>query len=137
MGCLYKRKWKFPSGEYRETRTWSIKYYQGGRAVRESTGTDKETVARRMLRTREGDIERGIPINPKMGRITFEDAAADLLNDYKVNGKETHAHAKRRIDLHLKQTFKGKRPARYHDDGDPSVRRDTAGNRRRERHHQP
>ena len=62
-----------------------------------------------MLRTREGDVERGIPINPKMGRITFEDAAADLLNDYKVNGKETHAHAKRRIDLHLKPLFKGKR----------------------------
>lgn len=77
--------------------------------MRESTGTTKETVARRILRTREGDVEHGIPIIPKMGLITFEEAAADLLNDYKVNGKGTHAHAKRRIDLHLKPTFQGKR----------------------------
>ena len=38
MGCLYKRKQKLPSGEYREMRTWWIKYYQDGRPVRESTG---------------------------------------------------------------------------------------------------
>ncbi len=109
MGCLYRRKRKLSSGEYREMPTWWIKYYQGGRPVRESTGTDKETVARRMLRTREGDVERGIPINPKMGRITFEDAAVDLLNDYKVNGKKSHDHVKRRIDLALGPAFKGKR----------------------------
>jgi hypothetical protein len=109
MGCLYKRKQKLPSGEYRELPTWWIKYYQGGRAVRESTGTDKETVARRMLRRREGDVERGIPIVPQMGKITFEDAAADLLNDYTINGKKTHADTKRRIELHLTPAFKGKR----------------------------
>ncbi len=109
MGCLYKRKQKLPSGEYREMRTWWIKYYQGGRPVRESTGTDREAVARRMLRTREGDVERGIPITPKMGRVTFEDAAADFLNDYQVNGKRTYADAKGRIVLHLQPAFRGKR----------------------------
>ncbi len=109
MGCLYKRKQKMTDGTYRELPTIWIKYYQGGRAVRESTGTTKETVARRVLRTREGDVEHGIPIVPKMGLITFEDASADLLNDYKVNGKGTHADAKRRIELHLKPAFKGKR----------------------------
>ena len=109
MGSLYKRKQKMPDDTYHELATWWIKYYQGGRAVRESTGTTKETVARRILRTREGDVERGIPIVPQMGRITFEDAAEDLLNDYKVNGKRTQADAKRRIDLHLKPAFKGKR----------------------------
>ena len=55
-----------------------------------------------MLRAREGDVGAGMPITPKMGRVTFEDAADDLLNDYKVNGKKTHDHVKRRIDLHLK-----------------------------------
>ena len=109
MGCLYRRQQKLPSGEYREMRTWWIKYYQGGRPVRESTGTDKETVARRMLRTREGDVERGIPLVPKMGKITFDDAADDLLNDYKTNGKRTHDDIERRIGLHLKPAFKGKR----------------------------
>jgi hypothetical protein len=40
-----------------------------------------------MLRAREGDVEHGIPITPKMGRVTFEDAA-DLLNDYKTPKSE-------------------------------------------------
>ena len=97
MGCLYKRKQKLPSGEYRELPTIWIKYYQGGRAVRESTGTTKETVARRILRSREGDVEKGIPIVPQMGKITFEDAADDLLNDYKTNGKRTHDDTQRRV----------------------------------------
>jgi hypothetical protein len=42
-----------------------------------------------MLRSREGDVEHGIPIDPQMGKITFEDAAVDLLNDYK---NEWQAH---------------------------------------------
>src|SRR6185295_16792789 len=111
MGSLYQRKQKLTDGTYRELPTIWIKYYQNGRAVRESTGTTKETVARRMLRAREGDVEHGIPITPKMGRVTFEEAAADLLNDYTVNGKKTHDHAKRRIELHLEPHFRGRRLA--------------------------
>jgi integrase len=111
MGSLYRRTQKRPDGTVRELPTLWIKYYQGGRAVRESTGTTKETVARRMLRAREGDVERGIPISPKMGRVTFEDAAKDLLNDYKVNGKKTHDHAERRIEKHLTPHFRGRRLA--------------------------
>jgi integrase len=108
MGCLYRRKQKLSDGEYRELPTWWIKYYQGGRPVRESTGTTKETVARRILRTREGDVEHGIPINPKQNRITFEEAAANVLNDYQVNARRSHPEAKRRIELHLQPVFKGK-----------------------------
>jgi integrase len=119
MGSLYKRKQKLADGTMRELPTVWIKYYQNGRVVRESTGTPKETVARRMLRAREGDVEHGIPINPKMGRVTFEDAADDLLNDYTVNGRKIHDHAKRRIELHLgtavdvegKKIFGGRRLA--------------------------
>jgi integrase len=111
MGSLYRRTQKMKDGTRREGSTWWIKYYQNGRPVRESTGTTKETVARRMLRVREGDVEHGIPINPKVGRVTFEDAAADLLNDYIINGKKSHDHAKRRIDLHLAPYFRGRRLA--------------------------
>jgi integrase len=46
-----------------------------------------------------------------MGKITFEDAADDLLNDYSTNKKKTYDHAKRRIDLHLAPFFRGKRLA--------------------------
>src|SRR5258708_18901801 len=106
MGSLYKRQQIIGVDEtgkkrYRELPTIWIKYYQNGRAVRQRTGKTKERVARRMLRAREGDVEHGIPITPKMGRITSEDAVKDLLNDYTVNGKKTHDDVKRRIDLHL------------------------------------
>ncbi len=109
MGSIYTRKQRQANGTLKELPTLWIKYYQNGRAVRESTGTTKETVARRMLRAREGDVERGIPIVPKMGRITFEDAADDLVNDYTINRKKTLAHAKRRIKLHLDPVFRGRR----------------------------
>jgi integrase len=109
MGSLYRRKQKMPDGTVRDLPTIWIKYYQNRRAIRESTGTTKETAARRMLRAREGDVEHGIPITPKMGRITFEDGVKDLLNDYTVNGKKTHDDVKRRIDLHLaKQEVDGR-----------------------------
>ncbi len=77
--------------------------------MRESTGTIKETVARRILRAREGDVEHGIPVVPKMGRITFDEAAAELLTDYRINGKKSYGHVKRRIDLALQPAFRGKR----------------------------
>ena len=79
MGVLYRRRQKMPDGSVRELPTWWIKYYENGRARRESTRTTKETVARRILRSREGDVEHGIPINPKMGRVTFEEAADDIV----------------------------------------------------------
>jgi integrase len=107
----YRRKQKMPNGTIRELPTIWIKYYQNGRAVRESTGTTKETVARRMLRTREGDVEHGIPITPKVGGVTFEEAAQDLLNDYQANGKKTRGDTERRIEKHLRPHFGGWRLA--------------------------
>jgi hypothetical protein len=62
-----------------------------------------------MLRAREGDVERGIPIDPKVGLVTFHEAAADMLNDYKVNRKRTYVDAKRRINKHLAPFFGNKR----------------------------
>ena len=100
MGAVYSRK--------RSPYLW-IKYYQHGRPVRESTGTKNEVVARRMLRAREGDVERGIPIDPKVGLVTFHEAAEDMLNDYKANRKRTYVDAKRRINKHLPPFFGNKR----------------------------
>jgi integrase len=85
-----------------------LKYHQNGRQIRESSGTSKKSVARRMLRAREGDVEKGIPIVPRAGRVSFHEASQDLLTDYEVNGRATHAHAKRRLDLHLEPFFRGR-----------------------------
>nr|MDQ3421209.1 site-specific integrase [Acidobacteriota bacterium] len=100
MGSVYTRK---------GSRFLWLKYLQDGRVVRESSGTTNKSTARRMLRVREGDVERGIPIEPKVGRIFFDEAATDLLNDYIANGRRTHADTKRRIEKHLKPFFGDKR----------------------------
>ena len=111
MGTLYKRRKRGPDGTMKEFPTWWIKYQANGRSVRESTGTTKVTVARRMLRDREGCVERGIPINPKQNRITFEEATENILNDYKANGKRSVAEVERRIRLHLAPVFRRRRVA--------------------------
>lgn len=100
MGSVYLRQGS--------TKLW-IKYIQHGRVIRESTQTDNIVVARRMLRVREGEVERGVPIDTKAGRITFEEAVTDLLNDYSTNRKKTYAMTKRRVEMHLEPVFGGRR----------------------------
>jgi len=51
MGMIYKRG-----------NVWWCKYYVNGRPIRESTGTEKETGAKRFLKVREGRVAMGQPI---------------------------------------------------------------------------
>jgi hypothetical protein len=61
-----------------------IRYYRDGRRHEESARTDKWETARDLLRDREGDIAKGLPVSPKTGKLTFDDAADDLLTDYET-----------------------------------------------------
>ena len=88
---------------------WWIRYYRDGQRFEESARTDKKEKARDLLRQREGAIANGAPVSAKIGRLRFEDASADLINDYTVNAKKTTADVTRRIDLHLKPFFRGRR----------------------------
>ena len=92
MGTLYKRR-KRGDGTMKEFPTWWIKYHVNGRSVRESTGTTKVTVARGMLRDREGCVERGIPVNPRANRVRFEEAAQCMLDEYRANGRRSFGEA--------------------------------------------
>jgi hypothetical protein len=49
----------------------------------------KEGDARSLLRLREGDIERGVAVTPKVGRIRFDEAVKDVLNDYRTHRKRS------------------------------------------------
>ena len=93
---------------YQRGSIWWLQYRQHGRLMRESSGSSKERVARRMLRSREGDVEHGIPIVPTRDRITFDDAADDLLNDYRTNGKRSLKVCERRVKKHLAPFFRGR-----------------------------
>src|SRR5262249_44138342 len=95
----------------KRSRFWWIKYYRDGRPYRESAGSERESDARRLLRLREGDLERGVAVAPRIGRITVEEAAADLVNDYRVNGKRSVIDVQARLRKHLLPFFGGRRLA--------------------------
>ena len=54
-----------------------IRYYRNGQRIEESARTDEWEEARDLLRTREGDIAKGVPLSAKIGRLRFEEAADD------------------------------------------------------------
>ena len=68
--------------EIREQPTWWIKYQVGGRPQCVSSGSDKKKVAEDLLKEREGDVVKGLPITAQVGKLRFEEAAEDLLNEY-------------------------------------------------------
>lgn len=90
---------------------WWIRYYKNGRRHEESSGSTKESDAKSLLRVREGDIERGVAMTPKVGRIRFDEATKDVLNDYRTNRKRSLDDVERRIEMHLKPFFCNRRMA--------------------------
>src|SRR5437879_3675965 len=74
---------------YQRGAVWWIKYYQNGVGMRESSHSTKESTAKKLLKLREGDIEHGLPVNPKLNRIRFDEAADDLETEYAVNGRRS------------------------------------------------
>ena len=90
---------------------WMLKYYRDGRAIVESSRTDDKTEAKKLLRQREANLDRGLPLGPKVGRIHFAEAATDVLNDYRGNGRRSIDELERRIRLHLRPVFGGRRMA--------------------------
>ena len=91
----------------RTSTIWHIKYVRARKQYDESSGSDRKKVAVALLRDREGDIGRGGPITPQVGRITFEEAADDMLGEYRTNRRKTVDNLERRIRLHLAPVFGG------------------------------
>ena len=100
MGSVYRRKGS--------AKLW-IKYTQHGRTVRESTETTNMLEARRMLRNREGQVSKGLPVTPDVGRVTFDEAVDDLMNDYALNQRKSTDDTRRRIEKHLRPYFGNRR----------------------------
>ena len=133
MGCLYRREEKFCTTcggrrlarkadraacetaghaiEVRQSPVWWIKYVRGGKAYAESSESKLKGEAKALLQQREGDIAHGKPVTPKIGRLKYEEAATDLLNDYRTNQKRSLIVVERRITKHLTPFFAGRRMA--------------------------
>lgn len=66
-----------------------IAYYHRGKEYRESTHSENDKVALKLLKKRLGEIGRGRLLGPQEEKVTFEDMAADLKRDYAINGKRS------------------------------------------------
>jgi integrase len=97
MGSIFKRGNVF----------W-IKYYRAGKPYRESTKSEKETDAKRLLKLREGQVAENRFPGLRVEKIRYEELAQDFLNDYRVNGRRSINRAERSLK-HLKAFFEGVR----------------------------
>ena len=94
------------------TQNWFVRYYDAnGKAHDESTGSTKIGDAKRLLRDREGAKDRGEPVNTRIGTITFDEAATDIVNEYTMNDRRSLGHLEGRIRNHLTPVFGGQRLA--------------------------
>ena len=95
----------------REQGPWWIRYTVGGKVQCVSSESAKRADAVRLLKEREGDVAKGMPITADVGKIRFEDAAEDLLTDYRVNKKRSLRTVTLRIRKHLTPFFGERRLA--------------------------
>jgi integrase len=93
---------------YKRGNIYWIKYYRGGKPYYESTKSEKESEAKRLLRKRLGQIADGRFFGLRPERVRFEDLARDFLNDYRINGKRSLDKAQRSV-RHLQGFFGGMR----------------------------
>ncbi len=100
MGSIYQPKLK--SGE--RSRIWWAKYYVSGRPIRESTGTGKESEARRFLKEREGRVATGAPILPRADKVTYQEVRDDLRRFYSTTGGRDIIEVDKRLK-HLDRFF--------------------------------
>jgi integrase len=80
---------------YRRGNMWWVKYYRNGKSYRESSQSDRKEVAKRLLKSREGEISEGRMPGICFDRVNFEALSEDYLTDYRVNQRSTLNKAER------------------------------------------
>jgi integrase len=109
MGQVFQRTYRAKDGSVRTCETWTIRYYRNGRPHQEPTKHTRKTDAEKLLKTREGDIAKGLPVTAAMGRLSFDDAVKAVVEDYQINGRRSKEDVERRIKLHLSPAFGSRR----------------------------
>jgi hypothetical protein len=97
MGCVYRRG-----------QVYWIKYSLRGKPYLESSHSEKEADAKRLLKKRLGEMADGRFIGPRADKVTLSELCDDLLNDYQINGKRSLDKARRSV-RHLLDFFRDAR----------------------------
>jgi hypothetical protein len=79
---------------------------RNGKPYRESTGTDKIMVAKKILERKEGDIAHGKVPGIQFDKVTFDELAEEFLTEYKINARRSLDRAELSI-RHLRDGFEG------------------------------
>jgi integrase len=81
-----------------------IAYYHRGKEYRESSESESESQARKLLKKRLGEMGSGKLVGPIEEKVTFEEMAEDLLRDYEVNKRKAVKIVEYPIK-HLRKSF--------------------------------
>ncbi|MBN2321241.1 MAG: tyrosine-type recombinase/integrase [Acidobacteria bacterium] len=111
MGSIYRPKYKDAQGNKRQSGIFWIQYYSHGRRIRESTECTDFSDAKEKLRQREGEATKG-PVFVTSRKITFNELAQDLENEYTANGRKSLRDLKTRLRLHILPEFGSLRAVR-------------------------
>jgi integrase len=103
---LYRPTYRAADGTVRTSAIWWLRFRQHGQAVRQSSGTTSERVARHLLREKEGRIILGLPVNPQTDRLTLNDGLELIRRDYQTNGRKSTRTLEARL-VHLLEHFDG------------------------------
>ena len=68
---------------------WYIAYYAHGKQIRESSGSPVKAVAERLLRTRLGELDKGLTPNPSAHKLRYEDLREAFFTYYVKNGRKS------------------------------------------------
>ncbi len=84
--------------------TYWIAYYHRGQEYRESSESENESAAKKLLKKRIGEVAQGRHVGASQERITFDSLAQALLADYQINGRRSARSARLSIS-HLRKFF--------------------------------
>jgi integrase len=89
---------------YRRGTIWWIRYSVRGRDFRESSHSEHEVVAQKLLKARWQELGRSRFIGPSQERVTMEDLFTSLETEYEVNKRRSLGTLKGRL-VHLRAAF--------------------------------
>src|SRR5208337_1057316 len=96
LGRVFKRK---------GSRFFWLEYFHAGRRFRESSESESEQVATKLLKRRLAETGQGKVVDPAEERVRFEDLADAVLNEYRLKGYRSLEAAE--IHIRKLRTFFG------------------------------
>ena len=91
---------------YKRGNIYWIKYYRNGKPYYESTKSEKEADANRLLNRRLGEIAKGTIPGIYFDKVRFDELAEDFLRDYRINNRKSLPQTNISVN-HLKKHFDG------------------------------